>query len=745
MNRWESPPSDDRAWESPGGGEPSSPSGQRRMTTIAPSEFEVPTRANIAESQRRAQESAKKQPARERDFVGSAQEFAGNILPIARTAPKTRQGLAELLGPSIEAVSTAGGAAAGTALGPAGIVGGGGLGYGIGRELTRRLAGAPTTTAPELLKDVGVGAAFEAGGRGVIAPAVEKTARFVGSLPGRLSDILGGKSGQIKAGKIAREAITQGIEDPAAREAALNQARKILSQAADDLSAAQVFATIDQATGKPVMNAPTLQALLQRASSRDPRFFTNLLGEQEGARLYRLQQIAGGANQTEARAAREEMNRLLNERLIPILEKEIGAANIAGKLAPKFESEAARFGQAAADKVEDVRRFSAAGERAAGTQVFPVAGQPRAPQRYTYMGELAERADEVAAQAAEASMRFGDAARFAQAANASLAAHGLRPLRPESIIQSLQARLSDPKVAPGNRDLQVSLRQIGTELQRWTDSNGVIDAWAIDSIRKNAVNGVVQRLYPNADVATQKRVAANIIEQVRPILIDAVEQAGGTGYREYLKNYALGSQVIGQTKVGAEAMRLYASSPEDFVRLVEGNDPKMIEKIFGSGSYNIFKEMSASTQRTLKSVADEVKRTKAIEDQASAGEKALKELLVDQLSIMRIPAYLNVLASTTNRALAYVESMIGKSTMNALTKGAKSARSFEELLNALPASERSRVLQVLNDSRFWEGFRSTAGGTLAGLDFESPRPPAVGQLGGITDMSFPLSESVLPR
>jgi hypothetical protein len=743
MSQWESPVSEENAWESPGA-EMSMPSGQRRAAVATPSAFEVPTQANIAESRRMAQESARRQPQRERDFVGRAQEAAGNILPIARTAPKTRQGLAELLGPSIEAVTTAGGAAVGTPLGPGGIVGGAGLGYGIGRELTRRIAGAPTTTAPEVLKDIGVGAAFEAGGRGVIAPALEKTARLFGSVPGRLSDVLGGRMGQVRAGRIAREAVTQGIEDPVAREAALNEARRALSQAADDLSAAQALAQTGP-KGEPIVNAPTAQALLQRAAARDPRFFTNLLGEQEASRLASLQRLAQGANQTEARAARQELNRLLNERLIPTLEREIGAANIAGKLAPKFEAEAARFGQAAADKVEDVRRFSAAAERAGTKQVFPVPGQPRAPQRYTYMGELAERADQVATDAAQASLRFGEASMFAQAANASLAAHNLKPLKSETVVQAIERKLVDPRIAPGNVDLQTALRRIGRELKTWTDNNGVIDAWAIENIRKNSVNGIIRRLYPNADVTTQRRFAADIVEQVRPILIDAIEDAGGTGYREYLKNYTLGSQAIAQTKFGAEAMRLYASSPEDFVRLVDGNDPKMIEKIFGAGSYNIFKEISASTQRTLGQVANEIKRSKAIEAQATAGEKALKELLVDQLSIMRIPAYLNVLASTTNRALSYVESMIGKSTMKALTEGARSAKTFEQLLNTLPANERGRVMQILNDPRFWQGFRTTSGGTLAGVDFESPRTPPVSQLGGVTDMSFPLSESVLPR
>lgn len=638
----------------------------------------------------------------------------------------TPQGAMRLVRPTVEAVGTGAGAALGSFLGPAGTVAGAGLGYGITQEalgavdeyLGLRKPRTPSQAFTEAGKSVLTGAAFEAGGRGVIQPLVERGARAVTRGTGALADI--GRFGEIRAGTIARQSLGQDLA----------KARQVLSAAADDLTASQALAD---------MNQPVTQALLQRASARDPKFFTTLLGEQEARRLAQLQQIAGGPDQTAARAARQELKDLLNKTLIPTLEREIGAANIAGKLQPKFQAEAARMGEAAASKVEDVRRFTAAGDRARETQVFPVPGQPRAPQRYTYMGELAQRADDVANQAAEASLRFGEARNFAEAANASLAAHGLKPLRSEPIIQALESRLADPKVAPGNRDLQVSLRRIGQELRQWTDQNGVIDAWAIDTIRKNAVNGVVQRLYPAADKATQKRVAADIIEQTRPLLIDAVEQAGGTGYRRYLRDYALGMQAIGQTKLGADAMKLYLTEPKTFVELVEGNRPELVERIFGPGNYNIAKELSIDIQQRLGSVAREVKRGEEIARQATAGEAALVDLIKENLPNFRLPNIFSVLATTTNKALAILEKKLGRDTLNALTEGAKSAQNFERLLNTLPTVERTRVLQVLNDPATWAPLRATAGATAAGMQEANKKKTAIqpSQMGGVTAMPSP--------
>jgi hypothetical protein len=683
--------------------------------------------------------SAAKEPKRQ---VRDKNPFYPEFLPSPETIKQfgkeisTPQGAIKMVRPAAEAVGTGLGAALGGAAGTifapgvgttVGGVGGAGLGYGITSQALNRLEEslglrapkAPSEVAKEAAKDVLTGAAFETYGRGVIQPLVEKGARAVARGAGAISDL--GQLGTIRAGKIARESLGQDI----------GRARQTLSAAADDITAGQALADL---------NLPVTQALLQRAAARDPKFFTTLLGEQEATRLKTLQQLAGGADQTAARGAREELKKLLNERLIPTLEREIGAANIAGKLQPKFAAEAQRMGQAAADKVQDVRRFTAAADRARGTQVFPVEGQPRAPQRYTYMGELAQRADDLANQAAEASLAFGQASNLAKAAESSLAAHNLKPLKSETIVQAIEKKLADPRIAPGNVDLQTALKQIAREFKAWTDNNGVIDGWAVENIRKNSVNGIVRRLYPNADVSTQKRVAANIVEQVRPITVDAIEEAGGTGYRQYLKDYSLGMQAIGQTKLGSDAMKLYLNEPKTFVELVEGNRPELVEKVFGPNSYNIFKELSADIQQKLGRVATEVKRGEAIKTQATAGEDRLVELFKENAPNFRIPNWFTVWVTTTNKLLGAFENKLGKDTLNVLTEGAKSAQNFERLINSLPAVERGKVLSTLNDPTFWAQFRTTAGATAAGMqEARKKNQPSTqpSQMGGVTAMPSP--------
>jgi hypothetical protein len=677
--------------------------------------FEVPTPENLA-----ADRARPVQPSQPKGVGERVQEAAGNVLPMARSF--SRRGAAEMLGPSISALTTTGGAIAGTPLGPAGTVGGGGLGYAIGEEITRRIRGDQPTAPSQTVRDIATGATFEAGGRAAI-PLIQRGTAAVSRGVGKISDLF--DISRVRAGRIARQAI--GPQQ-------LQRARSALQAAVgEDITAAQALARNEE------LNLPVAQALLRRAAERDPDFFTTLFSQQDMARLRTLEELAGGTNQTAANEARKEMQKLLNERLIPTLKTEMEAANIAGRVVPRMEQQIADLEGAAAGRVEDVRRMTAASERAtaAGRQQLVERGLPVSGTRYTYMGELSRAADQFAEDAAAGSLRLGEAARFNRAAMQSLEAHGLRPLRADSINRAIQTRLADPKLAPGNRDLQTALTRVGEDIAQWTNANGIIDAWALDTIRKNSINAYVNSLPLNPKQA--RTLAADLTEQIRPVLIDAVETAGGTGYRRYLQDYARGMQLIGQTKLGAEAMKLYAENPTGFIKLVEGNDPKRIRQIFGPGSENIFKELSANTQRRLGGIANELKREAAIDAQATAGEKALVDLLKDNLSLLRFPNFLNVYATGYNNAVAALEQKVGRRTLEILTEAAKSAKSFDDLLNVLPAADRNVVLRALQDPTTFQASQPVVGGLAAGVSqpAREPRPETLNttRMGGITNVT----------
>ena len=620
----------------------------------------------------------------------------------------------QMLGPTVEAGLAIGGGLLGSAASPAGTVMGAAAGYGLGSGLMRQadiaLGNRPEMTIGEGLeagtRDLVMGAIFEAGGQ-VAAPYVEKALRMGGRGVGWLYDTLSGQIGAQKAAKVLRDSL--GID--------VSAARALARSAPTDVTAAQSIAEL---------TSPTTQALLEQAAKRDPRYMLTTAEAQEAARINQLAELAGAQTQTGARNVQQQSKKELRNELIPQLEIDMAAANTAGVLKPQLEAQAERMGTLAAQEADKVRRFSAAPPGVikqepvvglvpaaeatvpAGTRLLEKGqqksielGRPVSTGRYTYEGELAKRADDVATQAAEGSLIFGEASRFATAAANSLEAHGLKPLKGDAIVASIEKTLADPKLAPGNRDLQRALGRVAADIKQWTNLGGVIDAWALDTIRKNSVNAVAKQLHPN-DPKAQKELASKVLESVRPSIVKAIEDAGGTGYGAYLDAYATGLKAVSEKKMSAKALEMYQSDPKAFVKLVEGNSPKEVEKVFGAGSYDLAKQMSADAMITLKGVAGEVKRDIKIGEQAAAGRDALRELLDANKSRFRFPNFaFNRATTAANVTLDTLSEKLGKSVMDKLTEAAKSGQNMAKLIDTLPAVERNKVLRLFNNPQDW--------------------------------------------
>jgi hypothetical protein len=626
----------------------------------------------------------------------------------AKKYPKLYEGAVtarQVLGPTIEAggaiVGGILGGGAGTVAGPVGTATGGvagaGLGYGIAKEALEQAdvalgLKAPRTTEQlitEPAKNILEGATYEAGGR-VVAPVIAKgagkVAEGVSNVLSKVADLR-----QIptqKAAKIAREAVAGGE---------LDQVLNALRNAAPGVTPAQAIADAG-------LNQPTVQSLLKNVATRDPKFFTDLLNTQDFATVNKLSQLAGGETATASRNTLANAKAALNAMTGPEREMALSRANL-GKAVAEYEKQAGKLSGDAAAKVQEVRDLISAGNAAdayAKLQVIKQ-GLPTSTARYTYANELAEKAfGEWSDKAAQASLDLGQGAKFSQAAADTLRKFGIKPIQGDVLSRQVLSIADNPAFA-GNDILAGAVRNVADDIAKWTSSGGVVDARALDAIRKNSVNAAIEKLRPGMDATAQKRLAAEVLSDIKPLLVDAIEGAGGTGYRKYLENYTKGSQRIGQTKLGAQAMDLYKKSPQQFVDLVEGNSPEVVEKIFGSGNYDIAVEMSKDAMKTLKGAAKQVKTSAEMAKQATAGDQALVELMKDHAINLKLPNVFNVVATTTNKTLDIVGKIVTKRTMAQLTEAAKTAKSFDDLLNTLPASERNAVLKALKDPKNWQG------------------------------------------
>jgi hypothetical protein len=202
----------------------------------------------------------------------------------------------------------------------------------------------------------------------------------------------------------------------------------------------------------------------------------------------------------------------------------------------------------------------------------------------------------------------------------------------------------------------------------------------------------------------QKQLAAGVLSRIKPSIVEAIESAGGKGYGKYLDDYAAGANRIAQQKLSAEALDLYKNNPKGFIKLVEGESPDVVEKIFGPGNYEIARQMAddlmkpnAKTQMgVLKETARVPAATIEAEAQASQGQDALRDLMMSHLNKFRLPSYLSAVFSTANKGIQVLENAIGKKTMQTLTEGFKSGKGTEELLSTLPAEQRYKIIDKLS-------------------------------------------------
>lgn len=653
--------------------------------------------AQIANSMRQTKTAP--QPIKQKqepEDIGDMYSPEGIPLIAPREAPSAKQvyqAIRPVIAPTVEALGSVAGGVVGAPLGPMGMLGGAGLGYGIAKEAlqaTDTLFGGqrPRTTAEmvtEPLRNILEGATYEAGGR-VVAPLIAKGA-------GKIVDIVSPSvsSAQIKAGEIARQSL--GNDLPAVLD--------ILKNAKSGQSVAEITASIQN---------PTWQALIADALQRDSQFVRKVRLFNEDESLKALAKLAGGENATETRQILENAKTALTTTTTPTREAALSRANL-GKQVANYEATAGKLTEEAASEVQKVRDLIKAGELAQASARLDMIkrGLPVGASKYTYKNELAEKAfNEWSDSAAKGSLDLGEGSRFAQGAADALRNVGIKPLEGNQLAQNILQIANNPSFA-GDDVLIGAVRNVADDIAKWTNNGGIIDARALDAIRKNSVNAAIQRLRPGMDATAQRNLASKVLTDIKPALVNAIEDAGGTGYRKYLEDYSKGMQKIAERKLSAEALRLWKTNPDEFVRLVTNESPEVVEKILGTGRYNIGTELADETLGVLNEQAQKRLTQLSIAEQASEGKKALSELIKQQTSVFRFPSFLSFWASAGNKALSEFEKSVGKETMDLLTQAMKTPQGATNLLNQLPTVERNKVVGLLADPTKWSTKTGLAG------------------------------------
>jgi hypothetical protein len=612
--------------------------------------------------------------------------------PQGRTGQEMYRAIRPVIGPTVQAAGSIAGGILGTPLSPLGTVGGAGLGYGMAEEALKLgdiyLGGmTPDQVQTQPVRNILEGVTFEAGGR-AIGPAL-------GYVGGKIANVR--NIPQQRAARLAQQSAGTDIK------AVVNALRETPSNVG-----------VGQATA--FAKNPALQALIRDSLEQTQpgaQYLSKLGTMTENQAVNELARITGGRTATDVRDTLAAAKNAARAITTPMRDTALARGNL-GKEVARLEAMSAELGEQAATKVQEVRRLIDLGDHAAAAARLKTitAGLPASSRfapaksqagfsdefaaKFFYPGKLAQMSDEWASQAATASLDLGQGARFAQSAADALRKSGIQPLKGDALAQRIAAVAQNPQYA-SNDLIKGSVKQVADDIAEWTNSGGVIDLVALDAIRKNSVNAAIQQLRPGMDAASQRNAAAGVLSRIKPLIDDAIETSGGTGYRDYLKKHAELSQKIAEKELTGEALKLYKNNKDAFVQLVQNEAPEVVEKFLGPGKYNIAAELADSTMSVLRKQASDHLLRVASAKQATDGTKALANLVAQNTSMIRFPSFVNAWAAAGNRTIGELEKRLGQKTIRTLSDAMRNPESAANLLESLPPSERSRVVQFLNN------------------------------------------------
>lgn len=371
------------------------------------------------------------------------------------------------------------------------------------------------------------------------------------------------------------------------------------------------------------------------------------------------------------------------------------------------------------------------------------------------LGRLAEKDDQTAVLLKrQVQDRLDELQRIAQGSNATEAkaaveeskqllntiTGGMREgaLGAANVSQQLDAQpivdhLRKVTSAPGMRANPVLVnvvKGIQSDIDQLMKANGgVLDANDLYMLRKDAIADKVAKELGATDPTVAKKLTVKVLNEVRPMIDEAIEAAGGKDWSNYLRTYSDGMKQLEQRNMASQAAKLFENSPKAYLKLVRGNNPDAVEAIFGPGSYDVFQEM-AQHMPTLEKAAAHIERGLASKEAAARGADELRQILVQDKMGLRLPNMMSRVVTSFNRAADLLENHVSAESLKILKDGMRSGQSALDLLNMLPAEERVRALSVLTDPKTWgtAGKVGQAAAVQSAVEENTMAPPSQNKL-----------------
>jgi hypothetical protein len=288
-------------------------------------------------------------------------------------------------------------------------------------------------------------------------------------------------------------------------------------------------------------------------------------------------------------------------------------------------------------------------------------------------------------------------------ANLRAANAGLPPLDISKVVSNLRAEADKAEFVSPDRFKILS--QFADNLERRAAKmGGTIDAEGLYLARREMGN-FVSSVLNTSDPKALRQGTSQLIAAAQQPIDDAIEAAGGAGWKAYLDEFSQGMKAIERQQF----QRQLAELPDDqFAEVMAGGNPDYVEDFFGPGRTDINVEMQGADLATANKLGRDIQATEAVkgsglEDLSDAQklnfEQGLTAIVGDKLK----PAGLNAFAAGARlagsipkvggggmAAQQFGEDAARKAserTMTSLVPALASPRQAGELLRVQPAED----------------------------------------------------------
>ena len=464
---------------------------------------------------------------------------------------------------------------------------------------------------------------------------------------------------------------------------------------------------------------PTVQALFKTVSEGGGKdIYAPLARAETQAQQDVLNAMARGTTGREARNAMMQSRSALGEQYAADQAAAFERANLGGQVIPRLETKTAQATQQAAEQ-SDLAHRMAYGANRAETRIgetedfYARIGDEFRPEMVSedrgLAGAMAQRTETAAQQA----LRLREEAAAAQQQIADLNAQGIRALETRPLADQIRSMAG----AEGAGEVQ---QKALLDVARQIESKGpIIRAGDLDAIRRGA-NVTIARLNEGLDVGSVNKAAAGVVSQIKPLIDDAIETAGGVGYKGAKTAFGTGASDIERQQFADQLAGMFESGPAgqaQFAATVGGQrgTTGTVEAAFpraGSRNFDIQEMMGVpggaagpSRMPALENIAGEVQLSQKMATQAEQGEDLAKNLLKtppQEKDIFHNYSPVGMLTNAGRASLTFAKilSDTGLSTkvQRALAEGFRSGEAAEKLLLTIPLADRAQVARRMVDN-----------------------------------------------